>query len=170
MNDQPHPTACHCARCEAIAAGATPAKADAEIRTRNEKMLKQFGWFAHIVVDDPDSPTQFNWHTHGLQERYGHRDFQIVCPLPPKVAHQIGTTLADRVKAGEAFGSGQKLAQVLREGLLVKLIAATECGRDVLRIILPDPRGKLDLGEIDEQFALQYEGLDAAAGRAPPAL
>jgi hypothetical protein len=93
MDEQPHPTAYHCARCEAI--GATPAEADAKIRSRDADMLKRFGWLAHIVVDDPDSPTGFNWHTHGLQERYDYRDFQIVCPLPPKVAHQIGNTLAD---------------------------------------------------------------------------
>ena len=155
MNEQRHPTACECARCAAIAAGATPAEADTEIRARDEKMLKQFGWLAHIVVDDPDSPTSFNWHTHGLQEGYDHRDFQIVCPLPPNVAHQIGTTLADRVKAGEKFGSGQKLDQVLRGDMLVKLVAATECGRPVLRIILPDRQGKLDLGEIAEPFARQ---------------
>jgi hypothetical protein len=170
MDDQPHPTACHCARCEAIAAGATPAEADAEIQARDADLLKRYGWLAHIVTDDPTSPTGFNWHPHGLQERYDHRDFQIVCPLPPKVAHQIGTTLADRVKAGETFGSGQKLAQIVKGEMLVKLIAATECGRPVLRVILPDPRGKLDLGEIDEQFARQYEDLGTEAGPVPPVL
>jgi hypothetical protein len=72
------------------------------------------------------------------------------------------------VKAGETFGSGQRLDQILRGGLLVKLVAATECGRPVLRIILPDRAGKLDLGEIDEPFARQYGDLDAEAWQAPP--
>ncbi len=133
-------------------------------------MLKQYGWLAHIVVDDPDSPTGFNWHTHGLQEGYDHRDFQLVCPLPPKVAHQIGATLVDLVKAGATLGSGQKLEQVLHGELLVKLVAAKECGRPVLRIILPDRSGKLDLGEIAEPFARQYEDLEAEAGAAPSVL
>jgi Domain of unknown function (DUF4262) len=170
MKKHRHPTACQCARGAAITAGATPAEADAKIQARDADLLKRYGWLAHIVTDDPASPTGFNWHTHGLQERYDHRDFQIVCPLLPNVAHQIGATLADRVKAGETFGSGQKLAQILRGEMLIKLIAATECGRPVLRVILPDRAGKLDLGEIDEQFARQYEDLGAEAGPAPPVL
>ena len=163
MKKRRHPTKCQCQRCAEIAAGATPAEATAKMRQFEETNLRTHGWFAHLVADDPDSPTGFNWHTHGLQEKYDHRDFQIVIPLPAPVVHRIGTTLANRVKAGEKFGSGQKLADVIEGGgrlagqdLLVKLIAATECGRPVLRVILPDPSNKLDLGEINEQYAIQY--------------
>lgn len=149
---------CRCQRCAAIAAGATPAEADAQRRAWTQANMRKHGWIAEVVADDFDSPTGFNLHTHGLQENYDHPDFQIVVPLPDKVGHTLMITLADRVKAGERFHAGQKVDGVIEgAGGLVKLIDATECGRPVLRVILPDPRGKLDLGEINDQYARQYD-------------
>ena len=157
---------CRCTRCVAIAAGATPAQADAERRAWTLANMLKHGWIAELVADDSDSPTGFNLHTHGLRENYSHPDFQIVVPLPDKVGHALLVTLAERVKAGERFEAGQKVADVIEGGgrlegqeLLVKMVEATECGRPVLRVILPDPRGKLELGEINEQYAKQYADL-----------
>jgi Domain of unknown function (DUF4262) len=152
---------CKCSRCAAIAAGKTPAQADAEYQKWERENLRKHGWICHFVTADAASPTGFNLHTHGLQENYQHADFQIVVPLPQKVGHSILITLADRVKAGERFEADKKVDGVITdpdgEGMPVKLIEATECGRPVLRVILPDPRGKLDLGEIDDQYVKQYD-------------
>jgi Domain of unknown function (DUF4262) len=150
---------CKCQRCASIAAGATPAQADAEYREWERSNLLKHGWIVHFIAEGAETPTGFDAHTHGLQENYNHPDFQIVIPLPQKVGHTLMITLADRVKAGERFQAGQKVAEVIHgAGGLVKLIDATECGRPVLRVILPDPHGKLDLGEIDDQFVRQYDG------------
>jgi hypothetical protein len=147
-----------CQRCETIAAGATPAEADAQRREWTEANMQKHGWFADLVEQDPDSPTGFNLHTHGLQENHHHPDFQIVVPLPAKVGHALLITLADRVKAGERFAAGQKIDGVIEgAGELVKLVVATEGDRRVLRVILPDPAGKLELGEINAQNARQYQ-------------
>ena len=42
----------------------------------------------------------------------------------------------------------------------VTFIDAIECKRKVLRVILPDPRGKLDLGEIDDEYDQRGEVVD----------
>lgn len=149
---------CRCSRCEAIAAGATPAEADAQYREWEETNLRKHGWIVHFVErGDPTSPTGTNLHTHGLAESCNHPDFQIVIPLPEKVGHSIFITLADRVKAGERFQAGDTAADVLANGLLVKFVNATEGGRPVLRVILPDPSGKVEPGQINARFAIQYK-------------
>jgi hypothetical protein len=155
---------CRCQRCEAIAAGATPAEADAQRREWAQANMQKYGWIAELVERDPDSPTGFNLHTHGLFENHDHLDFQIVVPLPAEIGHTLLVTLADRVKAGERFTPGQKVDGVIDgAGGLVKLVEATEGDRRVLRVILPDPAGKLDLGEINAQYARQYrDTLDQA--------
>ena len=165
---------CRCSRCEAIAAGKTPAEADADYRKWEQANMQNHGWIIHFVAQgDESSPTGFNAHTHGLQQNYDHADFQVVIPLPQQVVHTIMITLADRVKAAERFQAGQTVADVIEGGgrltgqeLLVKLVDATEGGRPVLRVILPDPNGKLDLGEINAQYARQYA--DLAHEKAPP--
>jgi Domain of unknown function (DUF4262) len=120
---------CRCHRCASIAAGATPAEADAEYREWEQLNLLKHGWIVHLVGDDSDSPTGFNLHTHGLRQNYDHPDFQIVIPLPEKIGHALMITLANRVKAGERFEAGQTVTELLGNGMLVKLIDATECGR-----------------------------------------
>jgi uncharacterized protein DUF4262 len=148
---------CKCARCAAIASGNTPAQASAERREWIRVQMEKYGWICDYVErGDDQTPTGFNAHTHGLQEIYQHADFQIVVPLPEKLAHSILITLADRVKAGERFQAEQKLDDVLQQ-MQVKLIAAVECDRPVLRVILPDKDGKLDLGEIADPYARQYD-------------
>jgi hypothetical protein len=147
---------CKCARCAAIASGKTHAQADAEDRDWTRTQMKRHGWICHFVTDDESSPTGLNLHTHGLQENYQHPDFQIVVLLPEKVGHSILIALADRVKAGEKFQDRQKVDEIIQR-FPVKLIDAVECGRPVLRVILPDPRGKLDLGEIGDPYARQYD-------------
>ncbi len=36
------------------------------VRAKELECLKTIGWYAHYVHPDPDSPTRFNAHTHGL--------------------------------------------------------------------------------------------------------
>ncbi len=40
--------------------------------------------------------------------------------------------------------------------LLVKLIDAIESGRPVLRVVLPNPNGKPDLGKLNDPYSPQY--------------
>lgn len=148
-----------CARCAAIAAGMTPEEATAAQTDWEIKALGERGFYVHYVNGDDSSPTNFNAHTHGMQEFDNHLDFQLVVPLPPDSVHNIICTLAERVKSGERFVSGQKLDEIIR-GFEVKLIEAPEDNRKVLRIILPDPDGKLEPEDINEQYAVQYKDVE----------
>jgi len=153
---------CRCARCEAIAAGMTPDEAAIAQLEWEAKALAERGFYVHYVGVDPSSPTNFNAHTHGMQAFDNHLDFQLIVPLPPEYAHNIICTLAERVKSGERFVSGQKLDKIIR-GFEIKLIEAPEDDRRVLRIILPDPNGKLEPDEINEQYVVQYKDVEGVS-------
>ena len=72
------------------------------------------------------------------------------------MAHKIISTVADRVRTGEKLADGQLLNEVIKN-FPVKLYAAKEGGRDVFRIILPDPEGKLEQDEMNDQYKTQYK-------------
>ena len=51
---------CRCSRCEAIAAGKTPAEADADYRKWEQANMQNHGWIIHFVAQgDESSPTGF---------------------------------------------------------------------------------------------------------------
>jgi len=159
MQKHNDPEGCRCARCEAIAGGMTPDEAAAAQTEWENKALAERGFYVHYVGADSSSPTNFNAHTHGMQAFDNHLDFQLIVPLPPESAHNIICTLAERVKAGERFVSGQRLDKIIR-GFEIKLVEAPEDDRKVLRIVLPDPDGKLEPEEINEQYAVQYKDVE----------
>jgi hypothetical protein len=128
-------------------------------QAKDAAAITKFGWCGHYVFDDVDSPTGLNIHTHGLRESYGHPDLQIVLPLSERVAHGIMINLADEVKAGRRFAPGGVASGII-EGYDLSFATATECGREVLRVIIPDPDGRLMRGEIGGGYEVQYEGTD----------
>ena len=153
-----HGGSCLCAACALVEGGASREEAAARIRGWGTDMLAKHGWFVHFVQDDPESPTRFNCHTHGLVEKDGHPDFQIVFPLPPPTLHGILSAIVERVKAGERFKAGQTVERVVGNGYEIKLVAAEEGGRAILRLIIPDRDGNLDVESLGGVFRDQYEG------------
>jgi len=151
---------CPCARCRAIASGMTPEEADAQQRDWENRCLVDNGFYVHLVGQDNGSPTNFNAHTHGLDRFDDHLDFQVIIPLPPEIVHGILTVLSERVKEGERFAPNQLVDKVLTGGVQVKLVEAKEDNRKVLRVILPDPRGKVEPNEINEQYGTQYADVE----------
>jgi hypothetical protein len=120
--------------------------------------LLQYGWYAHYVVHgDDQTPTGTNYHTHGISDSYGQLDFQIVLHIDPKIAHALFSNVVALLKEGKRFKSGDVVSEVAN--LPVLLISARECGRDVLRIVLPDELGSLSNAEMDEVYAVQHEVL-----------
>lgn len=123
-----------------------------------EQILKH-GWYVHFVFDEKSS-TRTNIHTHGLPDKYGHLDLQIVIPLKPEIAQGVLCAAVDKISSGSTFSPGDKAAEIIH-GYDVKFVKAQECGRDVLRIIIPDKGGGLDRGCFQqENFNFQYEGVD----------
>jgi hypothetical protein len=151
----PHDSRCSVDKLESE--GLSHEEAMDEIRRRQAAMVAEHGWVCHIVPDDPDVPTGYNAHTHSLLEFFGHPDFQLILPLPIATAHQILANLVDEVKAGRVFSAGTTASGIIRD-FDVGFADATEGGRDILRVIVPDPEGRTARGEIGERYAVQYVG------------
>lgn len=153
---------CKCKQCqmveEALAEGLTAEDARERYRAFEQEKLAEYGWIVHSVGDDSDSPTGFNVHTHGLVENFDHPDFQIVIQMPPQYIYAILEGLVDRVKEGERFSADEMVDDVLH-GFQVKMVEATECGRTVLRIILPDKKGNCDSWTMEDPYLRQYGDL-----------
>jgi hypothetical protein len=137
--------------------GLTDSEAMARLVSLEDGAIAKHGWFAHIVPDDNALPYKFNAHTHGMAENKGHPDFQIVLPLDHETTMGIFWRLAERIDDGERFDTriGEPVDRVIQM-IPVAMARATEGDREVLRVILPDPQGKVLVREIDPQFLLQY--------------
>lgn len=122
---------------------------------KEEQMLKEYGFFCHLVMDDPDSPYGANFHTHGLPE-IGHPDIQIVLPLPPQVYGGIIHGVYDFIKAGNKLELERAYDNFL-ENMNVQFVWAVENDRDVLRMILPDKKGET-MKELMNCNMEQWEG------------
>lgn len=119
---------------------------DAQWIDRHDEWARQMmatnGWFAHFVTSVSDDVPLLNAHTHGLRATFGHLDLQIVAWVAPEVAHGVFWSAVGRIRNGEAFAKDQVAERVI-ERFRVKFVAATESGRSVLRLLLPDERGTL---------------------------
>ena len=82
-------------------------------------------------------PGTANFHTHGL-EQYNHPDFQIVLDYDLETATAILNFLGASVRDGEKFKAGDYVKGIFRYGD-ARLEMFEESGRDVLRVIVPDP-------------------------------
>ncbi len=149
---------CGCSVCEAIARGLTKDEAFAEILKQEQQDIHNHGWYAHYVMEDlSEVPIGMNnYHTHGMVESFGHLDFQIVIPIPPKTVHDIFYTLIDLVKEGNCFASVNQSGKILN-GYNVAFARATENGREVIRVILPAANGTLDRDKMTDGWELQWE-------------
>lgn len=130
-----------------------------KMRETHDRMMKKYGWYAHYVPGDSDSPTEFNAHTHGFEESWKHPDVQIVIYMPQEQLHGILITMADRVKSGKKYEPGVKYDDVLR-GFPVMFAWAKEGGRKLLRMILPDKDKGVAPWEIKAPYNIQWEGTE----------
>ena len=147
-----------CTKCLATTEGICP-------KCGNDKAHE---WIIHYVNDkicaccNPEhshiyeAPTKINAHTHGLWQ-YNHFDFQIVLPLPLNTVGGILNDLSERVQKGEKMSPGMILANIIFN-FDITFRKATEEGREVLRVILPDQEGNLAEDKIHADYKFQYEG------------
>lgn len=80
-----------------------------------------------------------NSYTAGLEENYGHREFQCILNVPDKLILYTLNSLGVRVSKGEVFKEGQIITDLFENGVNARLDKAIEDGREVLRVILHDP-------------------------------
>lgn len=123
---------------------------------KERESMKAVGWYAHCVETGDNTPFGFNYHTHGFPKTYHCPDMQICLPLSMEVCHGIMWRVVEMMKEGKRFEPGEYYSGILSKDLKVQFIYAVECGREVLRMILPDKHGRWD----DEDFKLQFDKLD----------
>lgn len=122
-----------------------------DLQQQADEMMAKYGWYYHLVPG--------NIHTHGIEESFAHKDLQIALFIPQPVAQAVFDSMVDRIKEGWTFLPGKDYDGVIRS-FKIRIMAATENDRNVLRVILPDPDGELDKDKMAKEYATQYEGLD----------
>ena len=127
------------------------------------QQLAEWGFYMHIVIDADyeNSPSGFNAHTHGMNH-LNHPDFQITISIGQDVISAIFHNLCAKVKKGMRFKDGDILDNVIGGGFKVRLSTATECGNEVLRVILPDLNGNILPTDIDNNYgSAQYDNFSS---------
>lgn len=130
--------------CEACKAGLN------YVIQRQDEMMVKHWWYVHLVVG--------NVHTHGLQESFGHPDIQVVLPIAPETIHSVIAGIVERIKGGEKFFPSRRYDKVIMDYDVV-FGKAREGGREVLRLILPDPVGCLSKKAM-RLYVEQWEGVE----------
>ncbi|MHA2279566.1 MAG: DUF4262 domain-containing protein [Promethearchaeota archaeon] len=129
-----------------------------QLKSKEDCAMRDRGWFAHLERRDLQSPTSYNYHTHGFRE-LGHLDIQIVLPIPPKLFLGIAETIYQRIKEGEYFEDGDTATGIV-ENFCVRFIKVRETNREVLRVILPGKNGELEPAKLEDdeepEYALQW--------------
>lgn len=131
------------------------------VTERERELLENPGWFVHYVfeTDAGELNGMANYHTHGLSKNFNHPDIQITLPIDPNVVHPVLNGMVRDIKNGKVFHENERSSEVLR-GMDVYFKAYREGRRWVLRMLLPDPNGKLPFEEgCEEIYTKQLEEL-----------
>ncbi|MDA8345321.1 MAG: DUF4262 domain-containing protein [Thermaerobacter sp.] len=124
-----------CAVCqEAQREGIPHDEAMRRMKIREAHMIEQIGWVVHAITDAPLA------HTHGLQETYGHPDFEVRLPVAPRRRYDLLRTLAEAVQAGQTFHAGVESLTPFQ--CPVRFVERQEDDRTVLRAVFPDANGR----------------------------
>lgn len=128
---------------------------------RERKNIEEYGWLVHFVSDEPGCPFRMNIHTHGLLENFNHTDLQICAPIGPEIAHGILINLVDLIKKGITFEPRKEYSgeDIIECPYSIYFAEAEECGRLVLRLIIPDSQNRILPGEITGSLAQQWDGI-----------
>ena len=114
-------------------------RADAIIRLQIES-IDLYGWVVHYVYDDKMCPAKVNIHTHHVQESFGHKDIQVCLNLKPELVHRLLVNIVNNIKTGVKYEPGKKYGNIV-DNFKLEFIEATESGRKVLRLLIPDENG-----------------------------
>ena len=123
------------------------------VKQKEEESMAKYGWVTHAVQDDDDYPYGINIHTHGLKKNFDHPDLQICFPIDPRIAHTIISNVVGHIKDGKKYRDCEEADEII-ENFKVMFVSVSE---DQLRIILPDPKGKISVDDIDTKYLCQYK-------------
>lgn len=112
---------------------------------REKESLEVYGWYTHIIIDDPHCPYGMNIHTHGLPEMLNHPDLQICVPVDPKILHNILADIINEIELGRIIPVGKSIKiEGIINGYPFLFVKVKESGRDILRVIISDKNKNLD--------------------------
>ncbi|WP_186786219.1 DUF4262 domain-containing protein [Paenibacillus agilis] len=118
--------------------------------------IAEMGWRADIVPASEYDGIHANYHTHGLQENFGHIDFQVVLPIDPSKTHAVMFQIIENIKEGKVYEEGKLYDDIIPMPMGFKVFK--ECGRDVLRLLIPDGQGRHpDDPQCEPFFRLQLD-------------
>ncbi|WP_145052654.1 DUF4262 domain-containing protein [Paenibacillus xylanexedens] len=128
------------------------------MQAMHDMHMYESGWYAHAVPASEYDGVHANYHTHGLPESFGHKDFQVVFDVSAKQSHAVINGMIAEIKEGRVYESGKVYDDILRNGFRVKLQEFREGDRPVLRLILCDPNNRLP-GEFgcDPAYLIQLD-------------
>jgi len=128
---------CDCPACRLLArGGVTDRQAFDLIRQHDRHAIDRHGWSTHTIV----ASYPHSIHTHGLREKFGHPDLQVVLHLSPEDLVRLVEPIAVAVSQGRWFRAGEEVADLFR--VPVRFREYREGRRTVLRAIFPDDKGR----------------------------
>ena len=74
-------------------------------------------------------------------DKYGHLDFQMVIHTDPELMGYVLNEFGLRVQSGQQFKAGDMVEGIFLD-CSVRLDEFDECGRKVLRVIIPDGKNR----------------------------
>ena len=132
-----------------------------------KRVSKGINWIVHYVADSHcdmcggDNTPHFkpylcNVHTHGMRELYNHPEFQFVLNLGYNKVLRILNILGLMVQDGRRFRVGESVSNVL-VGYDIRLFEATDNGKKVLRVVIPDQYNRFpDDENCEDVYKLQH--------------
>ena len=127
--------------------------------------MSKVDWIIHYVLDSGPNGLR-NFHTHGM-EKYDHPDFQVALSLPIELVGYTLNTLGFRVSNGEKFQDGQIITDLF-DGAEARLDKVAETGREVLRVIIPDPKFRWpEDPDCEEPYCFQTDRVFEDTGDVP---
>jgi hypothetical protein len=133
-----------------------PRKNNKAIAAWEQQCIRDYGFYVHYMVEDPNQPYQIDAHTHGLMETFDHSDLQIVLPLPQETTIKLFQVAVDMLKTGTRFQPYKKYPNVIEDSDVV-FIPVSDGKVSYLRMIIADEAGVLEKDKMDPTFALQYQ-------------
>lgn len=134
------------------------------VKEKERKMMEDYGYFVHLVYETEakEMGGLCNVHTHGLEESFGHKDLQIILPLPPQQNHGLINSIVQQIiNDKRTFEPNVEQEKVLVGEFKVMFKEFQEGGRTVLRLLLPDPKGYLPTDDkCDDMYKRQLEEIE----------
>lgn len=137
-----------------------------QLHLLEQERLRIHGWIGRFVFETEEPPpgehVLFNAYTVGIEESFGHLNFQIVLPLHQQIINGIFHTLVDRLKEGVRF-EDEMLSDKVLEGFDVEFMKTKTSRGEFLRVLIPDPKGLLPNDPLcDPPFKAQLNALRPA--------